>query len=646
MLRYVIHLRNTLTRQCTVVILVLVDMILLAFAALLAMLLTVDVENLSSLPPLITPHLFALLAILPGYVAIFYLFNLYRRAWHFASVEIFFGVLFANTVALFWLVAGVYLIERDLMPRDMLGLFYVLSIGLTGGFRLFLRIYFSRKLQQVNTTVVKEPSEQKRVVILGGGAQGVRLLMVLNQERAHDYQVIGFLDDHPGLSGLFVRGVRVLGPYSHLFTLLSEQAIDEVLIAVSADEVRQLRDHVMACRAQKVPVKIIPDLQDVLKGTVRMSLAEVSVEDLLRRPPIKTDLSVVGASITGKRVMVTGAGGSIGSELCRQILAFHPSQLILFGHGENSIDLISRELREKFPEMKDIIVQAIGSVADEMRVRQTFTQYLPQVVYHAAAHKHVPIMEANIAEAVNNNIFGTLYVAKTCGHFGIERMVLISTDKAVYPSSIMGATKWLCEEVLRALLLDHRQTSYITVRFGNVLGSRGSVVPIFKEQIRNGGPVTITDPEMTRYFMTIPEAVQLVLQAGSQGNSGDLFLLEMGKPIKILDLARDMIRLSGLTPDVDIPITYTGLRPGEKLHESLATDDSNIIPSCCKGLSLVVRRNQMPADDIRRLLLRLESLVVGGEPQQLLTYIKSIVPTLEVKVLPGKDEATEDMALV
>ena len=632
-------------RCCSFVVLASADIFLLFLAGLVAYYLTANNGFTADIANNSISCILMSLAIFPVYICIFYLYNLYRRAWNFASLEILFSVFFANVLACGWLVICLRLFGINFIPRAFIALFFLLSIILIGGIRVVLRLYINLR-QQVATKTEKKIVSQKRVLIIGGGAQGVRLLMVLNEEHARQYQVVGFLDDHPMMQGLFIRGVRVLGKFDDLFPLLKQMIIDEVLIALPRHQVNQLREHILACRAQKVPVKIIPDLQEVLLGKMHMALEEISVEDLLRRPPVATDLTLVGTTLKGKRILVTGAGGSIGSELCRQLVALQPEQLILFGHGENSIDIISRELQERFPAMKGKITQVIGSVADEVRVRQTFSHYLPQVVFHAAAHKHVPIMQANIAEAVNNNIFGTLYLAKTCGHFGVERMVLISTDKAVYPTSIMGATKWLCEEVICALMHDFPHTHFITVRFGNVLGSRGSVVPIFKEQIRNGGPVTITDPEMTRYFMTIPEAVQLVLQAGSQGKSGDLYLLEMGEPVKIIDLACDMIRLSGFTPDVDIPIVFTGLRPGEKLHETLFTDESEVKKSAGEKLALVIRTKQLSAEEIRRMLLRLESLVQGGEPQQLLTYLRVVVPTLQVDFVNGQHTSADDVALV
>jgi FlaA1/EpsC-like NDP-sugar epimerase len=305
----------------------------------------------------------------------------------------------------------------------------------------------------------------------------------------------------------------------------------------------------------------------------------------------------------------------------------NPSRLILLGHGENSLHRIHQELAQRHPEAASRLFVVVASCADDLRIDHVFDHHLPQVVFHAAAHKHVPLMEANIQEAITNNVLGTRNVAEACGRYGIERMLLISTDKAVSPSSIMGASKWLCEELLRALVPAYPGTTYVTVRFGNVLGSRGSVVPVFRQQIQQGGPVTVTHPEMTRFFMTIPEAVQLVLQAGAIGASGDLFLLDMGKPVRIVDLARDMIRLSGLEPDVDIPVTFTGLRPGEKLHEQLSTADELIRPAACEGMSMVQRRHYFTPGEYRDVLKRLQQLAMGENAEDLLDYMGEIVPS-------------------
>jgi len=323
---------------------------------------------------------------------------------------------------------------------------------------------------------------------------------------------------------------------------------------------------------------------------------------------------------------VTGAGGSIGSEVCRQIAALEPAALILLGHGENSIHKIYLELCEHRPAICDRLQMVIASVADEARMNQVFQAYRPNVVFHAAAHKHVPIMETNVLEAAQNNVIGTSIVAELCGRYGVEHVLLISSDKAVYPSSVMGATKWLCERIVRAMVGLYRGTNYVTVRFGNVLGSRGSVVPLFHDQIMRGGPVTVTHPDMTRYFMSIPEAVQLVLQAGAVGKSGELFLLDMGDPIRIVDLAHDMIRLCGYEPDKDIKVVFSGPRPGERLHERLAAEDEVIEPAFCKGLAIVRCSDDFSPTEVMDLLRRTHQIINRGDEDEMRGLLGQVVP--------------------
>lgn len=610
-----------------VIALMCADILALLVAMALSLLLGNEAQPLASTIGKFHDHLVSLPFVLGLYLTIFAWFHLYRYAWRFASIEMVWGVASANSLGLVGLITLQYLFDETIFPRNVLIIFWFVSIFLVGLMRIVLRVAnISRKHGPRALRTLRRDVRPKRVVILGGGSDGARLLSSLREDVTHPYVVVGLLDDTPHKQGIYIRGARVLGPLQDLYRLLDTNAVDEVLIALPSASGADIREYVMACRKQKVSVKVIPGLHDVLGGKARARLEEVSVEDLLRRPPVNISIAGIGSYVTGRRVLVTGAGGSIGSELCRQILALNPAELVLLGHGENSIHGIYQELTRAYPQSANRLHTAIGSVADDARMDQIIQAHHPHVVFHAAAHKHVPIMEVNVQEAVQNNVLGTRCIADACGRAGVERMVLISTDKAVYPSSVMGATKWLCEETVRAFATIHPRTVYVTVRFGNVLGSRGSVVPIFREQIKRGGPVTVTHPEMTRFFMTIPEAVQLVLQAGAIGTTGDLFLLDMGKPVKILDLARDMIRLSGLEPDVDIPIAYTGLRPGEKLHELLATDDETIEPASCGGLSVVRRRQYFTPSNFFSILRRLQQLSVRGDMDELLDFLGEVVP--------------------
>ncbi|HEY3376647.1 MAG TPA: nucleoside-diphosphate sugar epimerase/dehydratase [Armatimonadota bacterium] len=609
-------------------ILMAADFIALIAALTCAFLLRFDTVSVSAIfAQYIQPHLVSTISGLLVFLVLLTALNMYRHAWRFASVEIIWSLMVANAIGVLLLVPIQLLLDRSIFPRAVFVIFWLLSVMLTGGMRVFLRLAnLLRSNRHALVRALWRNPTSTRVVILGGGADGARLLHALHEEMANPYRVIGFLDDQPGRQGIFIRGVRVLGPLRHLYTLLATHAVDEVLIALPDASGEQIRDYVLACRRQRIVVKVIPGLAEVLRGTARARLEEISVEDLLRRAPVQINIDEIGGYLKGKRVLVTGAGGSIGSELCRQIFAQDPAMLILLGHGENSIHQIHQELSIRFPLLADRLHMVISSVADESRIMHTFGRLRPQVVFHAAAHKHVPIMEANVTEAVHNNVFGTRCVARASGQYHVERMVLISTDKAVYPSSVMGATKWLCEEVVRAQASTYPATNFVTVRFGNVLGSRGSVIPIFKEQIRRGGPVTITHPEMTRYFMTIPEAVQLVLQAGAVGQSPDLYLLDMGQPVKIADLAHDMIRLCGLEPNKDIAITVTGLRPGEKLHELLSVTDERLTPASCAGFSSVERPCYFTTQQFHEVTLRLLDGVAHNDDEALLTCMRELIP--------------------
>lgn len=568
------------------------------------------------------------------YSVIFHAFRLYRYAWRFASLEMVSGVIGANTIGLAGLLAVQYILHGKCFPYSVVTIFWMMSIALVGGVRILLRLAsLSTNYGKGAFEAIHRDTRPKRVVILGGGSSGARVLNALQDELGVQYEVIGVLDDKPDRKGTYIRNARVLGPLRHLHRLLDERAVDEVLIALPDSSGARIREYVLACRKQKVPVKIIPGIREVLNGKAHAHIEEISVEDLLRRPPVRINLDRIGGCLTGARVMVTGAGGSIGSELCRQIIALEPTTLILLGHGENSIHQIYHELRLSNPDRADRLRMVIASVANEIRMDQVFRTHRPQVVFHAAAHKHVPIMEANLLEAVQNNVFGTNCVAECCGRYSVEKMVLISTDKAVGPSSVMGATKWLCEEVIRSMVPAYPRTTYVTVRFGNVLGSRGSVVPIFHEAIKRGGPVCVTHPEMTRFFMSIPEAVQLVLQASASGVSGELYVLDMGHPVKILDLACDMIRICGYEPHSEIPIKFTGMRPGEKMHETLTNEDEEVRPAPCDGLFAVHRPPCFTEAEVGEMLRRMREMIVSGDTVEMRNTLDEMVPGFSTRNL-------------
>lgn len=561
------------------------------------------------------------------YSLIFHAFRLYKYAWRFASIETISSVVGANTVGLAAMLTVQYAFEGKVFPLSVIIIFWMISIALVGAVRVLLRmVSLSANYGRGMFQVIPKDTRPRRVVILGGGPAGARLFNALKDEVSVQYDVVGFLDDNPDRKGLYIRKARVLGPLKHLHRMLEERCIDEVFIALPGASGSKIREYVMACRKKKVPVKIIPSMDEVLNGKSPVRMEEISVEDLLRRPPVRINLDSIGECITGARVMVTGAGGSIGSELCRQIMKHNPANIVLLGHGENSIHQIFQELSHTYPDKVDRLRVAIASVSDDIRMDQVFRTYRPHVVFHAAAHKHVPIMESNLLEAVQNNVLGTSVVAECCGLYGARKMVLISTDKAVSPSSVMGATKWMCEEVVRSTKARYQSTHYITVRFGNVLGSRGSVVPIFHEAIMRKGPVCVTHPDMTRFFMSIPEAVQLVLQASASGDSGELYVLDMGEPVRIVDLACDMIRLCGYEPNVGIPIIYTGLRPGEKLYEALTTPDEIMEPSSSDGIFAVRRPQYFIGEEMSEVIKRLRKLINDGDTVEMRNLLEEVVP--------------------
>ncbi|MGQ9454903.1 MAG: polysaccharide biosynthesis protein [Armatimonadota bacterium] len=622
------RIRGRIRLPLAVMILTFFDLLSIAAAHVLALTLRYDSLPLSHVINLyLKPRTASLLLSLLAYITIFSALRLYQYAWRFASLDVARGVIIGCTLGVCTELVFHTIIDASFFRASIYVILWMTSILLVGGMRIALRLVsLSRTHGRRALKILGQDTKPKRAVILGGGASGVRVLSVLKEELGPTYHVIGFLDDTSQKQGVYIRDVRVLGPMSKLYELLNEKAVDEVLIALPGASGKDIREYVMACRRRGVPVRVIPAVQDVLNSKAQPHLEEISVEDLLRRPPAQINVAEVSEFLDGKRVMVTGAGGSIGSEVCRQVITHNPASLILLGHGENSINKIHRELCERRPEFSDRLRMVIASVADENRVNQVFNIHRPDIVIHTAAHKHVPIMEENILEAAQNNVIGTKIVADASGRYGVSRFVLISSDKAVCPSSVMGVTKWLCERVVRAMVGIHRSTVYITVRFGNVLGSRGSVVPLFYEQIRKGGPLTVTHPEMTRYFMSIPEAVQLVLQAGALGKSGELYALDMGEPIRILDLAEDIIRLCGLEPGKDIEIVFTGSRPGEKLHERLSADNEVVEPVFCPGMSAVRRPVDMGPVEVMEILRRIEQIISRGDELAMLDLFEQVVP--------------------
>ena len=506
---------------------------------------------------------------------VFWLAGVYARYWPFASVDdlALLVVTVFGAVILVCVVAWIIMLDMAIMlpPRSFPFLFILLALAGTGAPRIALRFYVSRRNRRAHNNACTH------VLIMGAGEAGSLIAQELQRNPQLGLEAVGFLDDDPAKHGMRIRGLPVLGNRNDIAKVSQQYSIRQIIIALPTAPGKTIRAIVKLCEQAGVSTRIMPGLYELLDGKVSVNqLRKVEIEDLLRREPIKTDNSAVKALLHGQRVLITGGGGSIGGELCRQVLLCEPAQLVVLGHGENSVFEMENELRRHIARNAPgdtPVCEVIGLIADlrmPERLDAIFAQYHPQVVFHAAAHKHVPLMELNPSEAITNNVIGTRNVLDVCKRYGVELFVMISTDKAVNPTSIMGASKRAAELlVLQAARASGRRAAYVTVRFGNVLGSRGSVVLTFRQQIAAGGPVTVTHPDMRRFFMTIPEAVQLVLQAAVIGQGGEIFTLDMGEPVRLVDLAHDMIRLSGLEVGRDIDITYSGIRPGEKLFEEL-----------------------------------------------------------------------------
>ncbi|MCM3722084.1 polysaccharide biosynthesis protein [Solibacillus isronensis] len=486
-------------------------------------------------------------------------FHLYNRLWSLASVKELLIIGYAVTISVLAASAMQYVIKQDIYFRVM-AVTWLLHILLIGGSRFLLRVVH-------DWSTYKPTADVKRVLIVGAGEAGTMLLRSLKRNPS-EYQVVAIVDDDLNKQHLKLLDVNVCGTTKDIPQLVQTKGIQEIILAIPSLSKKEIREIYNRLGETKATIKIMPKIEDVMTGKVSVSdMQEIKIEDLLGREEVKLDMVALSNNLTNKKVLITGAGGSIGSEICRQTAHFHPKQIIMLGHGENSIYKIHLELSEK-TEYKDIeFIPVIADVQDRERIFEVIKELEPDIIYHAAAHKHVPMMESNPREAVKNNIFGTKNIAEAAHAFGVPNFVMISTDKAVNPPNVMGATKRIAEIIIQNLAT-YSDTNFAAVRFGNVLGSRGSVIPRFKAQIAAGGPVTVTHPDMTRYFMTIPEASRLVLQAGALARGGEVFVLDMGEPMKIVDLAKNLIRLSGFSEE-EIEIEFSGIRPGEKMYEEL-----------------------------------------------------------------------------
>jgi FlaA1/EpsC-like NDP-sugar epimerase len=549
-------------------------------------------------------------------IIVFRVANLDRGWWRYISVTDLLRLLLGNCVgsALSCVVILCFLppgFPRSIYPLDLMTCF----LG-TAGLRVIARMMTEA------TANTRNGAAEKNTLIYGAGEAGVTLLREIQRNPKLPYRVRGFLDDCSDKKSVRILGVPVLGGYSQVIEMVKKHHIDTILIAIPSASGAQMTRILERCHAAGVEYKTIPGLGEVIeeRGLVGQ-IREVAVEDLLGRNTVRLNDDQIRGTLEGKIVLVTGAAGSIGSELCRQIARFNPAKIVGFEIAESPLFEIDREMRQAFPAIP--FYPEMGSIQNRARLDEVLLQHAPSIVYHAAAYKHVPMMEANVFEAIENNVFGTYNVAMAAAEHGVEDFIMISSDKAVRPTNIMGATKRVTELLL--LELQNGRTCYVAVRFGNVLGSNGSVIPIFKKQIAAGGPVTVTHPEMRRYFMTIPEASQLVLQASTMGMGGEIFVLDMGAPVKIVDLARNLIRLSGFRPDEDIKIEFTGARPGEKLYEELNFIEENTVPTPCEKIKIFTG-NSLPSAGMESYLEALRGICQRREVSNLVLTLKDLIP--------------------
>jgi FlaA1/EpsC-like NDP-sugar epimerase len=564
---------------------------------------------------------------------VYYLFGLYRRLWIYASIQEMKVIALAVTAAS--IVVSLTMVAMFVQgffvgfPRSVLIIDWLLSLAFVGGLRFSLRLIAENRRM---SNVTSETGQDKRILIVGAGDAGALVAKELQKNPQLKKIPVGFLDDNPAKQNNEIHGIPIVGTTANIAKSIEQYAIDEVIIAIPSAPGSVIRQVTNACRNKSVKFSTMPGLYELLGGKVSINrLREVEITDLLRREPSNPDTKLVGGSLRGKTVLVTGAGGSIGQELCKQIARWGPKALILLGHGENSIFTTMLEMQEIFPDLT--IHPVIADIRNYLRVSSIFREYHPDVVFHTAAHKHVPLMEMNPEDAVTNNIVGTRCLVDAAMKYDVEKFILISTDKAIRPINIMGATKRIAEMIVLNAA-NQRDGVFSVVRFGNVLGSRGSVVPRFKHQIASGGPITITHPDMKRYFMTIPEAVNLVLQAAAMGKGGELFMLNMGEQVRIQDLAEDLIRLSGLEPGRDIEIVTTGIRRGEKLSEDLWDEGCKTIPTQNPDIFQIELENQLKGSALADSIDELARLAEEGDANTIIKLLDELIPGAAVEATP------------
>ena len=556
----------------------------------------------------------------------FYWFKLYRGMWRYTSILDLINIIKATLVSSLTIITGILIFYRfQGFPRSVFVIDAVLTLIFISGSRLIVRLCLSSNYS-LNTFNKNSEEKGRRLLIIGAGDAGEKMLREIRDNARMKYEIVGFLDDDPDKTGKLIHGVPVLGRIAEAPEIVGRENAEEILIAISYAAGKDMKRIVEICKQTKVRYKTIPGIGQLIDGRVSVkSIRDVAYEDLLGREPVRLEKEKIGQYLKGKRVLITGGGGSIGSELCRQIARYNPASLILLDRTEKNLYDIEMDMWRDFSYIKYFPV--LGDIRHKVEIEGIFEKYRPDVVFHAAAYKHVPMIETNPWEAVYNNILGTRNVVETAHDSEIERFVLVSTDKAVNPVNVMGASKRVTELIMQAHA-NQGPAKFMAVRFGNVVGSSGSVIPFFKKQIAHGGPVTVTHPEVTRYFMTIPESVQLILQAGAMGEGGEIFVLDMGTQVKIVDIAKDLIRLSGFEPERDIEIKFIGLRPGEKLYEELIVVGEEIAPTRHDKILVLNHRGpgHLGKNDLEEYIGDLVKLADARDAEGIKSKLKEIVP--------------------
>ncbi len=568
-----------------------------------------------------------LLGIVPLKLAILYLFGLHNGMWRYTGIHDLIALINANIVSTGLIMAAIFITQRFIgFSRGVFIIDLMLCLLLLGGLRLAVRLFLGYQITfpQNLFSVFKNQDSYKNILIIGVSNMGESLAREISENPKMKYRVQGFADDDPVFLKQEIHGIPVLGCIQDIGRIVKRFPIDEIIIAVSSVSASKIRRIVDICKKTSLPFRTIPNIGELIEGNITLKdIREVRYEDLLGRKPVSLDSKRIGNYLNGKNVLVTGGAGSIGSELCRQIARYEPAHLIIMDQNESALNSTELDLNVAFPNLK--IIPFLGSIVRQRQMRQGFDTFSPQVVFHAAAYKHVPVMERHPWEAVYNNVIGTRNLLEVCCQCCVERFVLVSTDKAVRPANVMGASKRVAEQFTMAYNMQNG-ARYMAVRFGNVVGSIGSVAPLFQKQIAEGGPVTVTHPEINRYFMTIPEACGLILQAGSIGLGGEIFVLKMGIPVKIADMARDIIKLHGYTPGKEIEIKYTGLRPGEKLYEELITDEEDIQKTIHNDIMVLNSDQHKSLSQMNSYLGKLMEFSLAGDTTGIKMYFKKIVP--------------------